>query len=103
MREIYLQGAHVAHFQKRNEAPLLFLSRVSRFAESEPIRGGIPIVLPWFGPRQGEPSHGVARLKTWELKDIFPSLDGSISLRLRLPESADTANFPPFTADCMIA
>ena len=28
---IYLHGAHVTHFQKQNETPLLFLSQCSRF------------------------------------------------------------------------
>ena len=31
--EIFLQGAHVTHFQRRDELPLLFLSQKSRFAE----------------------------------------------------------------------
>ena len=42
--EIYLLGAHVTHFKKKDEAPMLFLSQCSRFAENEPIRGGIPII-----------------------------------------------------------
>ncbi|MBI3850286.1 MAG: D-hexose-6-phosphate mutarotase [Verrucomicrobia bacterium] len=100
--EIYLHGAQVTHFQRRNEPPVLFLSHVSRFAEGQPIRGGIPIVLPWFGPREGEPTHGFARLKAWELKDIFQSPDGSTSLRLRLAECAEAASFPPFTADYVV-
>src|SRR5208283_3310512 len=61
--EIYLHGAHVTRFKKNNEAPLLFLSQCSRFAEEQPIRGGIPIIFPWFGQREGMPQHGFARLK----------------------------------------
>src|SRR5438105_223550 len=75
--EIYVQGAHVTHFKKKNEPPFLFLSQCSRFAEGQPIRGGIPVVFPWFGPREGLSQHGFARLKQWELKEFAPAPDGS--------------------------
>ncbi|MDB6020134.1 MAG: putative glucose-6-phosphate 1-epimerase [Pedosphaera sp.] len=101
--EIYLQGAHITHFQKKNEPPLLFLSQVSRFAEGQPIRGGIPIILPWFGSREGQQvAHGFARTKTWELKEILPAKDGSVSLRFRMPESGEDAGFPPFSAEYLV-
>ncbi|HYR44601.1 MAG TPA: D-hexose-6-phosphate mutarotase, partial [Terriglobia bacterium] len=64
---IYLHGAHVTHFTKKNEPPLLFLSQCSRFSEKEPIRGGVPVIFPWFGPREGMGQHGFARLKEWNL------------------------------------
>jgi hypothetical protein len=38
--EIYAHGAHVTHFQKQGEPPLLFLSQRSWFAPGQPIRGG---------------------------------------------------------------
>jgi glucose-6-phosphate 1-epimerase len=97
--EIYLHGAHVTHFQKRNDAPLLFLSQVSRFEEGHPIRGGIPIVLPWFGPREGQPTHGFARTKNWDLKEVISLPNGGISIHLRLPDCAEAASVTPFTAD----
>jgi len=97
--EIYLHGAHVTHFKKRDEAPLLFLSQCSRFEEHQPIRGGIPIVFPWFGPREGLSQHGFARVKTWELKEFTPALDGSVSVRFRLPDCPEASAFPAFTAD----
>src|SRR5438067_7423335 len=77
--EIYLQGAHVTHFKKKDEPPLLFLSQCSRFAHNEPIRGGIPVIFPWFGLREGLPQHGFARLKAWDLKEFAPAADGSVS------------------------
>src|SRR5512143_811287 len=66
--EIYLHGAHVTNFTLRERPPLLFVSQFSRFAPEQPIRGGIPVIFPWFGAREGCPQHGFARLKTWELK-----------------------------------
>src|SRR3974390_3260882 len=100
--EIYLHGAHVTHFQKKDEPPLLFMSQCSRFAEAQPIRGGIPVIFPWFGPREGMAQHGFARVKTWELKEFVPAPDGSVSVRFRLPDSPEASAFPPFTADYIV-
>ncbi len=97
--EIYLHGAHVTHFKKKDEPPLLFLSQCSRFAENEPIRGGIPIIFPWFGPREGMGQHGFARVKTWELKEFVPAPDGSVSVRFCLPDCPEASAFPAFSAE----
>ena len=83
--EIYLHGAHVTHFQKVGEPPLLFLSEASRFLAGQPIRGGIPVIFPWFGPREGLPAHGFARLHEWVLESIAWEADGACRLLFRLP------------------
>jgi D-hexose-6-phosphate mutarotase len=100
--EIYLLGAHVTQFKKKDEPPLLFLSQCSRFAEGQPIRGGIPVILPWFGPREGLAQHGFARNKSWDLKELVPAPGGSVSVRFRLPHCAEAAAFPPFNADYVV-
>ena len=83
--EIYPHGAHVTRFQKTDEEPLLFMSAASEFSSDRPIRGGVPVIFPWFGPREGQPAHGIARTTTWELLETATLPDGSIKLRLRLP------------------
>jgi D-hexose-6-phosphate mutarotase len=100
--EIYLHGAHVTQFKKRDEPPLLFLSQCSRFVEGQPIRGGIPVIFPWFGAREGLAQHGFARVKAWDLKEFVPAPDGSVSVRLRLPAGPEAAGFPAFTADYIV-
>ncbi len=100
--EIYLQGAHVTHFTRKNEPPLLFLSQCSRFEQGQPIRGGIPVIFPWFGPREGLGQHGFARVKTWELKEFAPAPDGSVSLRFRLPDCPEASAFQPFNVDYIV-
>jgi D-hexose-6-phosphate mutarotase len=100
--EIYLHGAHVTQFKKRDEPPLLFLSQCSRFVEGQPIRGGIPVIFPWFGTREGLAQHGFARVKAWDLKEFVPAPDGSVGVRLRLPAGPEAAGFPAFTADYII-
>lgn len=84
--EIYLHGAHVAGFQKNGEPPLLFMSAQSRFAAGEPIRGGVPICFPWFGPRAGGPAHGLARILPWNLVETSAALGGRVAVRLQLPK-----------------
>ncbi len=83
--EIYLNGAHVTRFQKKGGAPLLFLSDASEFVTGKPIRGGVPIIFPWFGPREGLPSHGFARTVEWEFTTQTLHTDGSISAHFQLP------------------
>jgi glucose-6-phosphate 1-epimerase len=97
--ELYFHGAHVTHFQKKDEPPLLFMSQLSRFNEGTPIRGGIPIIFPWFGPREGESAHGFARIQAWELREVSQLATGEVSLRLCLPDSPSASLFPKFTAD----
>jgi D-hexose-6-phosphate mutarotase len=99
---IYLHGAHVAHFHKRDEPPLLFLSQCSRFDQNQPIRGGIPVIFPWFGHREGMGQHGFARVKTWEVKEVAPAADGSVSVKFCLPESPEGSSYPPFSVDYVV-
>src|SRR5579875_1393159 len=74
---VYLQGAHLTEWTPEGQQPAIFLSGRSEFAKGQPIRGGIPVIFPWFGPRAGEPnpphtgqpgpSHGFARTAEWTL------------------------------------
>jgi D-hexose-6-phosphate mutarotase len=100
--ELYLHGAHLTHFQKKDEPPVLFMSQLSRFQQGTPIRGGIPVIFPWFGAREGEPTHGFARTQIWELREISPWQDGGVSVRLRLPDSPDAALVSKFTVEYLV-
>jgi glucose-6-phosphate 1-epimerase len=81
--ELYLQGAHLTRWQPVGQKPVLFLSERSAFEPGKPIRGGIPIVWPWFGPRTATtedprtdgPAHGFARTSVWQL--AFAALAGN--------------------------
>jgi len=100
--EIYLHGAQVTQFKKKDEPPLLFVSQCSRFTEGQPIRGGIPVIFPWFGPREGLGQHGFARIKPWDLREFTPAPDGSVSVRFRLPDCPEASAFHAFTADYIV-
>jgi len=75
------------------------MSQLSRFTEGIPIRGGIPIIFPWFGPREGQSSHGFARIQTWDLREVSQASSGEVVLRFSLPDSPPAALFSKFTAD----
>jgi glucose-6-phosphate 1-epimerase len=67
---IYLQGAHLTHWKPAGQAPVLFLSSRSDLVPGKPIRGGVPIIFPWFGERsdgKAGPMHGFARTSEWQL------------------------------------
>lgn len=85
--EIYLHGAHLTKFQPRGEAPVLFMSEESHFDAAKPIRGGIPVIFPWFGPHPQKtdlPMHGYARIRAWTLESCAPQADGSVRAALTL-------------------
>ncbi len=65
---IALHGSHVLSYKPAGERELLWLSQESWHEPGKPIRGGIPVCWPWFGPAK-EPPHGVARLTEWALKE----------------------------------
>lgn len=95
---IYLHGAHVTHFQPTGRRPFLFVSEKSHFADGKPIRGGVPVIFPWFGPRQddpGAPMHGFARTRSWEVESLESWGDQVVSLVLRLvADDATRAAWP---------
>lgn len=83
--EVYLHGAHVTGFRKKGEEPLLFMSGSSDFLPDKPIRGGVPVIFPWFGPREGQPGHGTARITDWDLTESLLLPDGAVRLSFHLP------------------
>ena len=91
--EVYLQGAHIARYQPAGAAPVLFLSEKTHLAPGKAIRGGVPIIFPWFGARAGHPespAHGFARTMEWELESLVCRDNGEIHLDLRLSSNAAT-------------
>ncbi|HEX8297064.1 MAG TPA: D-hexose-6-phosphate mutarotase, partial [Chthoniobacteraceae bacterium] len=90
---IYLQGAHLDHFRPVDAAPLLFLSDDSLFAPGKPIRGGVPVCFPWFGPHPQDstlPAHGFARISEWEVESLTGSMAAGVTVVFRLTSNAET-------------
>lgn len=91
--ELYLQGAHLANWTPREQRPVLFISPKSLFATGKAIRGGVPIVFPWFGNRSDGkpgPAHGFARTAVWTLESARQIEGGKVELTLTLSSSEAT-------------
>jgi glucose-6-phosphate 1-epimerase len=103
--ELYLHGAHITAWQPVGCEPVLFLSEKSLFAPDKAIRGGVPIIFPWFGSRTATPesartdgpSHGFARIQPWQLD--FAAVAGDdlhLSLTLEPTELSRSLGFDHF-------
>ena len=85
---VFLQGGHVSHFQPKGQRPVLWLSDASRFERGQPIRGGVPVCFPWFGPKAEAPMHGFARILPWSLAEVTREPSGRLEARLELTAEA---------------
>lgn len=86
----FLLGGHVAAFEpKSGRHPVLFMSDEAVFEVGKPIRGGVPICFPWFGPNKVDsslPSHGLARIQPWNVLRTQQSQEAVVvELGLDLP------------------
>ncbi|MFA7238205.1 MAG: D-hexose-6-phosphate mutarotase [Phycisphaeraceae bacterium] len=95
---MYLHGAHVTAWRPAGHEPVLWMSGKSWYETGKPIRGGVPICFPWFGPKAGDasaPAHGFARLKNWTLADVTRNADGAITVTMTLyADDATRAMWP---------
>lgn len=83
---IYLQGAHLSQWQPKGEAECVYFSRKSELTPGRPLRGGIPIVFPWFAMDKKTdridghpgPMHGFARVQNWKLTSVKCEEDAAV-------------------------
>ena len=90
--EISLYGGHVLSYRPAGHLPVLFMSKAARFEPGHPIRGGIPVCWPWFGPHPTSPAlpmHGFARILPWSLA-ATDYTSRSTEIRLVLTDSEQT-------------
>jgi glucose-6-phosphate 1-epimerase len=76
--------------------PVLWMSPESNFEEGKPIRGGIPVCFPWFGPHKtdsAKPQHGFGRLMYWNVQKTASLPNGETLVRLQLCSSAETKTY----------
>jgi glucose-6-phosphate 1-epimerase len=94
-----LQGAQLTQWQPRSQIePMTFLSAMAHYTEGKPIRAGIPICWPWFGPHATNrllPQHGFARNLLWEARAPVRLENGATQLSLLLSDNARTRELWP--------
>jgi glucose-6-phosphate 1-epimerase len=97
LAEIYFHGAHVAQYVAPHSQPLLFVSTASYFAAGKPIRGGVPLIFPWFGPHPTNPAlpaHGFARTSEWTLHAVRKHAN-RLTVEMTLTDSPETRSLWP--------
>jgi glucose-6-phosphate 1-epimerase len=90
---VYLHGAHVSHYQRTGEAPMLYMDKSSWFETGKPIRGGVPVIFPWFGANANDktlPAHGLVRQREWELVSIAPMEKDAVCVTLAFKSNEET-------------
>jgi len=106
--DICLYGAHIVSYRPQGSMDLLWMSPESNFEQGKPIRGGIPVCFPWFGPHKTDtqkPQHGFARLMNWEVVSTKSRLTGETDIILGLSSSEETKALWPhdFYAEMIIS
>ncbi|MPM19401.1 putative glucose-6-phosphate 1-epimerase [bioreactor metagenome] len=95
---VALHGAHVMSYVPQGAHPVIWMSEHSKFEPGQPIRGGVPVCWPWFGPdplsRFG--GHGFARLVSWRVAQTETAPGGETSIALELTDHMVPAEFEPY-------
>jgi glucose-6-phosphate 1-epimerase len=94
--EIYLHGAHITQWKPQGAEPVLFLSSKSFYEPGKAIRGGVPVIFPWFGPRadgKTGPMHGFARTMEWAVESAALDKDDNFEIALVLESNEVTRGF----------
>jgi glucose-6-phosphate 1-epimerase len=105
------QGAHVLAWQPAGHRPVLWVSARSAFEPGVAVRGGIPLVFPWFGKGpDGDriPSHGYGRISDWQRTEVTEQGDRlrvgyRLDARHGFPSATLTADFGPEQLDVSLA
>ncbi len=93
---ISIQGAHLMSFQPVGRPEMLWLSPKCVLQAGKPIRGGIPLCLPWFGPSaDGKLQHGFGRIMEWSLAAVEACADGASRIVLELAGDASVSALWP--------
>ncbi|MBF0244220.1 MAG: D-hexose-6-phosphate mutarotase, partial [Planctomycetes bacterium] len=97
--EVYLHGAHVARWKDSSGRDGLFLSERAVFHEDKPIRGGIPVVFPQFGPGL-LPMHGLVRTEDWEILETKRTESGGMIVVFSISDSPSLRQLWPYRFRC---
>ena len=105
LAEIYAHGATVTRYRSPGGREVLWTSSIAVFDGKKAIRGGIPVVFPFFGPNPDErvgtvapcPQHGFARTSRWSIADLSVTSEGGCKAVFQLQDSEATRSIWPFS------
>ena len=95
---VALHGGQILAFQPNGASPVLWMSERAIYAEGTPLRGGIPVCWPWFGPHPTAPNgkaHGFARVSMWQVLGSRVAQGGTTELQLCLQDNRDRRELWP--------
>lgn len=102
-------GAQTIAWEPAGQLPVLWLSPLADFDPGNAVRGGVPVVFPWFGngpDGNRQPKHGFARTALWHRAEVTETVKetGELTVRYTLgaadvPDRPDAAEFPSFAAE----
>lgn len=94
---VSVYGGHVLSFTPKGKQPVLWVSNLAEYREGKAIRGGIPVIWPWFGPSSSPdlPSHGFARNQFWSIESSRLQDDNTPVLELVLKDNASSQKLWP--------
>lgn len=97
---ILLQGAQLLDFAPKGRSPIIWCSDAVEYRRGKPLRGGIPVCWPWFGPLNNNvadivsqvasadaPQHGFARSQEWQLVSAERLASGATQVTMRLHDN----------------
>lgn len=94
--DLSLSGGHVTSWIPNGHDETLWLSPLATFTPGHHIRGGVPLIGPWFGRGNSgteEPQHGWFRRAQWKLASVEVTPDGTINVSLDLAEIRNYLGF----------
>lgn len=76
--KIHAFGATVLSYTTGNRE-VIFVSKLAKLDGSKPVRGGVPLVFPIFGPPKSGtmPQHGFARRNRWTFLDSYDTKESA--------------------------
>ncbi|MBK8094049.1 MAG: D-hexose-6-phosphate mutarotase [Verrucomicrobiaceae bacterium] len=100
---IALHGGHVLEWMPAHSDPVLYMSPQAVLEHGKPIRGGIPVCWPWFGPHadSAKPAHGFVRTQMWELDRVRETPE-RVDLVLRIADSSESREMWPFSFEARL-
>jgi glucose-6-phosphate 1-epimerase len=94
---VALHGAHLMEWTPTGHNPVLYMSPQAILQEGKPIRGGVPVCWPWFGPHETDaalPAHGFVRIRFWELASASED-ESLVTLKFSLKDSEESRRMWP--------
>jgi len=98
-------GATLLSYRPNNGADVLWVSDTALYDGKKPVRGGVPVCWPWFGPYDAsmlgpDPSdehkkgHGIARYVVWDLESVTTVGNGTQVVFVLEPDDEIRKSWP---------